>query len=136
MEIRTVEFPFFDRLRHLKYTFPDYQELELRTGKTPGELVQAAMGMSPGALRMLLWAGLKWEDRRVVTPDWVAQQIQKHIEQEKSIILILEKIDEAITASGYFRRRDEGADGGPPNPPIASSTSTMKAESGGQQHEG
>lgn len=123
-ESKMVEFPFFDRMRYLKYTFTDYADLEIRSGKTPIDFVGNLMRLSAVDMRLALYIGLRHEDKRVVTLDWVSQQLQKYLEGGGALTRILTAIDEAFSVSGYFTTREEGSDTA--NPPIASSASTLK----------
>jgi hypothetical protein len=126
-ETREVEFPHFDKLRHLKYGFQDFMDLETRSGMSPTDWVGSLMKLSPNNLRLALWIGLRHEDRRVVTPDWVTQQLQKFMERDGAMTDILGCLDEALTASGYFKTKSTGSESAEENPPTVSLVSSRKA---------
>jgi hypothetical protein len=120
-----VAFTFFDRERYLRFGFDEYLELERATGRSPMEFVRNLLNMSPADMRTALWIGLKWEDRKVVTQDWVQAQLAKHMAKRTGMVAIIKRLDEAFTASGYFATdRAEDGDGTAPLDQPSASRST------------
>jgi len=52
-----------DKMRKLRYDFNTIADVEASTGKTMGQLIVALFNSSFYAVRELMWAGLKWEDK-------------------------------------------------------------------------
>jgi len=130
-QISEVDFPYFDgKNRRLRYHFDEFLELETRTGVPPTDLAGSIMKLSPANLRLALWVGLKWQEppgtRKVITLDWVGKQLQKHLATGHSLMPILRAIDEAFTASGYFRPEEGDGDGsaGSPDRPTGAGESS------------
>jgi len=105
-----VEFTLFDRPRHLQFGYDQYIELETRSGRTPLQFVTNLLQLSATDLRTALWIGLKWEDKRVVTLEWVGTQVQKHLRKGNGIVDLIKALDAAFAASGYFATSDAAAD--------------------------
>lgn len=126
-ESNAVDFPYFDKMRHLRFTFQDFIDLETRSGKSPSEFIQNILRLSAIDMRIALMIGLRHEDRHVVTLDWVSQQVQKFlIERKGTTTQILRALDQAFVASRYFAAEEtEETDG--PNPQTASSASTGRS---------
>jgi hypothetical protein len=111
--LNTVDFNLFDRPRHLKYDINAIADIEreTKTGIT-ALLQQERLGFD--SIRILLWGGLKHEDR-TLTVEKVGDLIQNYMVDQKSnlfqaLTVFSDKIVEGLTKSGLI-----GDTGG--NPP-------------------
>jgi hypothetical protein len=103
--LNAVEFNLFDRPRHLKFDINAIADIERETKTGILNLLQhERMGFD--SLRILIWGGLKHEDRSL-TIEKVGELIQNYIVANQSnlfeaILLFSEKIIEALRESGLI----------------------------------
>lgn len=121
-----VMFPYFDRPRHLRFGWDEFLELERMSGRAPLEFVKNILNLSPRDVQLAVWIGLKWEDKRVVTQEWVGKQLSAHLRKREGLVGIIKKLDEALTESGYFQpeatAEGEGEEGTNGTDPLAPSS--------------
>ncbi|MTI95179.1 MAG: hypothetical protein FH749_06780 [Firmicutes bacterium] len=82
-------------------------DAEERLGMGFGKIMHQELSMS--FLRVMLWAGLKWQHRRL-TPEKVGGMLQRFVEDGGDIEKIGIKITEAIVASGLVKQDEEDED--------------------------
>jgi len=93
-----------DKPRKLRFDINALSDAEEALGMGLGALMRSQMGVR--AIRALLWAGLKWEDRGL-TLEKTGDIVQKHIESGGNLEGLGESISRALLASGLFDSEDE-----------------------------
>jgi hypothetical protein len=103
------------RSRRLRFDMNALSDLETALGRSVAEVLSGD-GQSLGfaAMRALVWAGLKHEDRGL-TLERAGSMMQQAIDDGGTIADILGKVSEAITACGVFS--GEKAGDSPADPP-------------------
>ena len=127
MSKREVPIEIFDKPRKLKFRFQDIEEL-CRRLNVEGivDLVAKAQSGSPDFITYGLLAGLRHEDGKLsVSKIW--DMVDRYLEKDDSggLPAIISILDDALTASGIFKQREEnaesnGAGEGQPDPPAPS----------------
>lgn len=97
-----------EKLRRLRYDFNAISELEEKMDAPIGTLLsENRMGFR--AIRGLLWAGMKWENRSL-TPQAVGELIQKHLDAGGDLPGLTDKATQALRLSGIFGKEEEAED--------------------------
>ena len=100
MRAVTIE---LDRPRRLRFDVNALADAEERLGMGLGKIMQQEASFA--LLRTLLWAGLKWEDRRLTTPEAAGTLLQQYLVGGGDLEVVATRIMEAILASGLFSER-------------------------------
>lgn len=105
-----VPIDILDRPRSLRFDINAISDLEMKANVGIGTLMSdERIGFN--AIRLLLWAGLKWEDRRM-SPEQAGTLMQEHLEGGGGLRDIMTPIELAINKSGLLSDPDgEGASG-------------------------
>ncbi len=114
MPAGTVEITL-DKIRHLRYDVNALADLEQKAGKSLQEILGTnaegetdGVGLGFSALRLLLWAGLKWE--RVaprVSVEIAGSILQDYIADGGNMDELGKKITEAFNVSGIMGEKDD-----------------------------
>ena len=89
-----------DRPRRLRYDFNALADLEDKAGVGMGSLVSGSR-MGFNTIRLLLWAGLKWEDKSL-TVAGVGDILQGYLEGNGSLETVSKFIETAMMTSGIL----------------------------------
>lgn len=103
------------RARRIRFDMNALSDLEGALGKSVADILGGdgrALGFS--AIRALVWAGLRHEDRGL-TLERAGSMIQSALEGGMSLADVLAKVSEAIAACGVFS--SEKASDAPSDPP-------------------
>ena len=90
------------RPRRLRFDVNALADAEERLGMGLGRIMQQEASFA--LLRVLLWAGLKHEDRRL-TPEAAGALLQQYIAGGGDLETVAARVMEAILASGLFSER-------------------------------
>lgn len=118
-----VGLDILDKPRNLKFDVNAFADLEAQGKVGIGALFsEERMGFQ--SIRLLLWAGLKWDDRKM-TVETAGRLIQDSIENGHSLEELVLKIMEGVKASGLIEMEDDeaGADSGKAEAPSEVSVS-------------
>lgn len=96
-----------DRERRLRYDANALADAEERLGMGLGKIIHQEASFA--LIRVLLWAGLKHEDRRL-TPEAAGTLLQRYIEGGGDLDEIAGTAMQALLGCGLFRGADEGDD--------------------------
>lgn len=113
MGVTYIDIPL-DRRRQLRFTINTFADIEQHFGKP---LTQILHDMGLGTIRDLLWFGLRHEDRKL-TAIRVGELIEDAIAAGTSLMVIMERLNEALEQSGVFApptTEDRGSE--PARPP-------------------
>lgn len=91
-----------DKPRKLRFRHNDLADLEVASGKGIAELMS---GMSFHGVRLLLCYGLRWQDPKV-TPSKAGDLAQAWIDKGRTLEALVEKILDALRASGFLKTPD------------------------------
>lgn len=91
-----------DKPRKLRFRHNDLADLEVTSGKGIAELMS---GMSFHGIRLLLCYGLRWQDAKM-TPSKAGELAQAWIEKGLGVEQLVEKILDALRASGFLKAND------------------------------
>lgn len=101
-----------DRPRHIKFDFNSLADTEKVAGVGLGAIfAEDRIGFN--MTRILLWGGLKWEDRRL-TVERVGEMLQDYFQGGGSWEEITAKVLEAINACGIFGTQEDPESKNPP----------------------
>ena len=105
MAAGTIEV-LLDKPRNLRFDVNALADIEQKCGTGISSfLSEEKLGFN--AIRLLLWGGLKWEDRRM-SVDLAGLLVQQAIEAGQGLEMIGEKITDAINVSGLFTEDESG----------------------------
>src|SRR5690606_18855848 len=93
--------------RRLRFDINALADAEMQLGMGLGRFMQQEATFA--VLRVLLWAGLKWQDRRM-TLERAGTILQQHIAGGGGLEAAGTTVTEAIMTSGLFRGVEEGVD--------------------------
>ena len=79
-------------------------EVEIKMNMGFSKVMQ--LELSVAMIRVLLWAGLKWCDRKM-TIEKAGNLLETHLENGGSLDEISEKIGEAVKSSGLFKSMED-----------------------------
>jgi len=102
MGVYAVTMELGGRTRRIRFDMNALSDLEGALGKSVADILGGdgrSLGFS--AIRALVWAGLRHEDRGL-TLERVGTMIQQSIEGGMTLAGVLEKVSEAIAACGVF----------------------------------
>ena len=111
MASKVVEVKINNEIHLLRFDFNALADLEEKSKTGLGHfLSEERRGFN--SMRYLLWAGLKWTERKL-TVDGAGALMQSHIESGGEIGEIGAKIDEALVGSGvvFTRKKEENKEG-------------------------
>ena len=95
-----------DRPRRIRFDTNALCDAEEALGVGIGAMMNQQMGFR--AIRALLWAGLRWEDRGL-TLERTGRLMQQFLENGGGFDALAEKVTSALLASGLFKTQgDEG----------------------------
>lgn len=106
-----------DRTRTLRYDVNGLAELEERFGDRPIHTVLSQERLGLKAIRLLLWIGLRHEDRRL-TLDGAGGLLQRAMEQDR-LPAVIEAVMDALRHAGVLRKDEETGAGNAPGPEAA-----------------
>jgi hypothetical protein len=96
-----VPFDLLDKPRNLRFSINALADLEQHLGIGPAQIFEEGrVGFL--TIRGLLWAGLRWEDKRL-TPERVGDLIETFIEKGGSLEGLMEPVSRALNSSGVIR---------------------------------
>lgn len=96
---------FADKQRNLRFDVNAFADLEDKAkAGIPTLMSEERVGFQ--SIRLLLWAGLKWEDRKM-TPEYAGRLLQEYIEDGGKLEAVMLKLMEGIKASGLIDMEDE-----------------------------
>lgn len=126
MPIRSVAFDLFDRPRNLRFDVNALADLEDRAKAGIAQLFsEERIGLN--ALRLMLWAGLKHEDR-TLTVERVGDMLSEYLSKGGSLEEVTQILSEAVEACGLFERADQNKEGS-----VAPSDPTQAGDGGQPQ---
>lgn len=88
-----------DRPRQLRLECNAIADAEEKLGMGLGRIIKEEMSFA--LLRVMFWAGLKWQDRSL-TPEKIGQIMNNYLVNGGDLEYLGTKISEAIIASGLF----------------------------------
>lgn len=100
-----------DGERHLRFDINALADAEEALGVGLGQALQSRAGIRE--LRALLWAGLRWEDKKL-TLERTGEILQEYVESGGDLTAVAEALTKALAASGLIH------EGNPPRPEAAS----------------
>jgi hypothetical protein len=99
-----------DKPRRLRFDINALIDIENVSG---GKSIQQVLGnMGIGTIRLLMWAGLKHDDRRL-TQEKTGELLQEHLDAGGDIVSLVDILTEAMDVSGVFGK--PSGNGGAPN---------------------
>ena len=96
-----------DKPRKLRFRHNDLADLEVQSGKGLAELMS---GMSFHGIRLLLLYGLRWQDQKM-TVSKAGDLAQAWLDKGLGIEALVEKLLDALRASGFIKAEEAGAGG-------------------------
>lgn len=107
---------FVGKDRYLRYDLNAFADIERETGKSLQEFLGDGKSVGIDALRLLLWAGLKWSDKRMDI-ETAGNVLEAYIAEGSDLEELGEYIREAVEKSGIVRGLSE-VPGAPEVPPV------------------
>jgi len=104
-KFRTVPFDLLDRPRNIRFDVNALADLEEKLGIGPAQIFSEER-TGYATIRGLLWAGIKWEDKRI-TVDRAGELLQTFLEKGGELEKLMMPLAEALTNSGIFPREEE-----------------------------
>lgn len=110
MGVNTVEIVLDGKTRSLKYDFNSLADMEEKAGIALTALLSEGVA-GFRSIRLLLWAGLKWENRGL-TLERIGNMLQKDlIEANGNLEYFITVIGKALEKSGIIRQEDNEEQG-------------------------
>lgn len=100
--MRSVEIELGGKIRNLRYSYNDTCQAEQIAGVSFGEIYK----LGNTGIRILLWAGLKWEEKGL-TQDRVGIWIGNFLQEGREFNELAEYISNAIKLSGLYGKSEE-----------------------------
>lgn len=121
----TVPITLAGKERSLKFDFNALADLDTAApGVLPGYISGLQAGF--GAVRALIWAGLKHEEPRLKLTEAGALIEAELLSGEKTLLDFLNLLNDALVASGLFSKKDAAANGhDAPAPPFFHKTDSQ-----------
>lgn len=89
--------------RRLRFGFNQVSEVELMAGKPIHKLVEDEDNIGLSTLRVLLWGGLKSQDKGI-TLDRTGNLIENYLENDGDLAELNKKISEALQRSKWIKK--------------------------------
>ncbi len=107
--MESVQVQFGNEVRNLRYDFSAMVDVESVCGGKPwGDVLYDLRRGGFSATRAVVWAGLRWEDRKLSLED-VSGMLQEYLQAGGTLQALAILINEALRLSGLFGEEKDRA---------------------------